>query len=509
MNPCEKAFWASPATLLAALKSLGVHAKRLCDDSRQVQAGDLFLAYPGDFSDGRNFIAEVIEKGACAILWEDGTAEAAHKAKQTSNNFVWNPVWKIPNLPVAGLRRYCGPLAHAIFGQPSERLSLIAITGTNGKTTISHWIGQTHPRHAAIVGTLGAGFHGKLSEGRLTTPGAVELTRLFAEFVDAEAHACALEASSIGIAEGRLDGARIDVAIFTNLTRDHLDYHGSMENYAAAKEKLFNWPHLRLAIVNLDDPFGVELAARTCASKIIGYSQNEAMTNRQGVVCAESVEESREGLRFKLCTPKGRARVETNLIGRFNVSNLLALAALLIDAGLSPKDVASRLAKVKPPPGRLEKIGGEKEPLLVVDYAHTPDALQNTLLALRGVAEARQARLTVVFGCGGGRDPGKRPQMGQIAASLADNVILTNDNPRNESPESIIEAIRVGAPNATIIADRGDAILHAVLEADPSDVILVAGKGHETYQEILGVRTPFSDLDAGHAALTTRRERLL
>ena len=327
-----------------------------------------------------------------------------------------------------------------------------------------------------------------------------------ADFAHAGAQACAVEASSIGIEEGRLDGTRVDVAVLTNLTRDHLDYHGSMESYAEAKKRLFAWPRLRLAVVNLDDPFGVELAEMTTAAKVVGYTQGDDFADRQGVVRAEDVEEAVTGLRFRLSAPSGRARVETALVGRYNVSNLLAVAAVLLDAGLKPAEVAARFAELTPPPGRLEKIGGYNEPLIVVDYAHTPDALESALAALRGVATARGGKLVAVFGCGGDRDRGKRPLMGEIATRLADRVVLTSDNPRSEDPLAILAEIRQAAGSAEVIADRAAAIRATIGQAHPADVILLAGKGHEPYQEIAGVRRPFSDLTEAQGALVARQE---
>jgi UDP-N-acetylmuramoyl-L-alanyl-D-glutamate--2,6-diaminopimelate ligase len=425
---------------------------------------------------------------------------------ENSSDFVWNSDWKIANHAACGLRALSGPLAHTVFGRPSERLSLVAITGTNGKTTVSQWIAQAHPRRCAIIGTLGAGLPGQLDDTGFTTPEASTLMRYLAEFASGQAQACALEASSIGIEEGRLNGARVDVAVFTNLTRDHLDYHGTMAGYAAAKEQLFTWPRLRLAVVNLDDPFGPELAARSTATKVVGYTRNDAVHDRQGIIRAEKVEETLTGLRFRLCAPTGRALVETGIIGRYNVSNLLAVAAVLIDVGLTPKEVAVRFAELAPPPGRLEKIGGHNEPLVVVDYAHTPDALENALRALREVAVARGASLVCLFGCGGDRDRGKRPLMGALATQLADRVVLTSDNPRSEDVQSILDAIRVAAPTAQVIADRGEAIRRTIAAAHPADVVLLAGKGHEPYQEIAGVRRPFSDAAEARVALAARRE---
>ena len=483
--------------LLQKLAVLGVQPSGVADDSRRVRPGDLFVAYPGDPAKNRRHIADAIARGAVAVLWEE------------SEGLVWDPDWRVVNLPVNGLRQLCGTLAHRVFAQPSERLSLIAITGTNGKTTISQWLGRVHPRSCAVIGTLGAGFYGQLAETGFTTPEAATLTRYLSEFSAAGAQACALEASSIGIEEGRLDGARVDVAVFTNLTRDHLDYHGSMESYAAAKERLFTWPRLRLAVVNLDDPFGRELARRTTATKVLGYTQTGQISERQGVVSAERVEETLNGVRFQLCAPNGRADVETGVLGHYNVSNLLAVAAVLVDAGLKPAEIAARFAELSPPPGRLEKVGGDAEPLIVVDYAHTPDALESALNALRPVARARGAGLTVIFGCGGDRDRGKRPLMGGIAARLADRVVITSDNPRSEQPAAIVEEIRVAAPTAEVIVDRAQAIRQTVLAAHPAEVILLAGKGHEPYQDIAGVKRPFSDIAEAKAALAARAEAVL
>ncbi|EXI76175.1 MAG: UDP-N-acetylmuramoyl-L-alanyl-D-glutamate--2,6-diaminopimelate ligase [Candidatus Accumulibacter sp. SK-11] len=484
--------------VLAQLGALGVLPSGVSDDSRQVVPGDLFLAYPGDLADGRHYIAEAIANGAAAVLWEAGAAGSA--------TFAWRSEWQIANLPVSGLRQLCGPLAHAVCGRPSERLSLVAVTGTNGKTSVTQWIGMSHPRTCAIIGTLGAGLPGQLVETGFTTPEATTLTRYLAAFASGEAQACALEASSIGLAEGRLDGARIDVAVFTNLTRDHLDYHRNMSEYAQAKAKLFTWPRLRLAVCNLDDPFGRELVHLTTASKIVAYTQEGRGADRQGTISAEDVEETIGGLRFRLCAPCGRALVETALLGRYNVANLLAVAAVLIDAGLTPQAVAERFAGLQPPPGRLERVGGNEQPLVVVDYAHTPDALENALRALRPVADARGAGLTAVFGCGGDRDPGKRPLMGEVASRCANRVVLTSDNPRGENPQAIVDAIHVAAPAAEVIVDRAEAIRRTILAAHPAEVVLIAGKGHEPYQEIGAVRRPFSDVAQARAALLARQE---
>ena len=484
--------FADVSTILRQLASQGVQVSGVAEDSRRVQPNDLFIAFPGDFADGRKYIGDAVTRGAAAVIW------------QTGDDFRWQPEWRVPNFAVPAARPLCGPLAHAVLGYPSERLSLIALTGTNGKTSISQWLARLHPRRCAAIGTLGAGFSDALVETGYTTPAATMLACHLADFVAQGAHACALEASSIGIEERRLDGARVDVAVFTNLTRDHLDYHGTMENYAAAKEKLFHWPQLRLAVINLDDAFGRELMQRTSASRVIGYTQESHGAGYQSVVCAEALEEAPDGLRFNLVTPNGRARVATRLVGRFNVSNLLATAAVLLDAGMAPSEVAACFANLQPSPGRLQALGGGSEPLVVVDYAHTPDALENALLALRGTAAAAGGRLIVVFGCGGDRDRGKRPLMGEVARRLADEVVLTSDNPRREDPEAILAEIATAVPDAEIIADRAEAIRRVVHRAAPADVVLLAGKGHEPYQEIAGVRRPFSDVSEARTALNTR-----
>jgi UDP-N-acetylmuramyl-tripeptide synthetase len=470
----------------------GVEPTGVADDSRQVRPGDLFVAYPGDLSDGRNYIGDAIARGACAVLWQPG------------GEFTWNAEWRIPQLSAGNLRALAGPLAHEVYGFPTENLSLVAVTGTNGKTTITQWVSKAHPRKCAVIGTLGAGFPDELTETGFTTPEATTLMRWLADFRSREALACALEASSIGIEEGRMNGARVDMAVFTNLTRDHLDYHGSMESYAAAKERLFAWPRLRAAVINLDDEFGLRLLATTTAAKVVGYTIGDGHREVMGVIRAENLVTTADGQRFTLVAPNGRAVVETRVVGRYNVSNLLALAGVLIDAGLSVHETARRLARLQPPPGRMERVGGEGEPLVVVDYAHTPDALENALKALRDLAAARKGRLLAVFGCGGDRDRGKRPLMGEVATRLADRVILTSDNPRREDPAAILADIVAGAPVAEVIADRAEAIRRAVLEAEPQDVILLAGKGHEPYQEVNGVRNPFSDLEQAQNALLAR-----
>ena len=478
-----------PQEILDRLAAMGVRPSGVADDSRQVLPGDIFLAYPGDLADGRRYIPEAIARGAVAVLWQAG------------GNFAWNSALTVTNFQADGLRALAGSLAHIVYGEPSAALSLIAITGTNGKTTVSQFVANAYARRCAVIGTLGAGFPGALEETGFTTPEATTLMRLLASFRQAGATACALEASSIGIEEGRMNGAQVDVAVFSNFTRDHLDYHGSMEAYAAAKEKLFTWPGLRTAIINLDDILGQQLIAKTTARSILGYAIGGA-----GAVRAEQLRDTPLGQCFTLVLPSGSAEVETGLLGRYNVSNLLAVAAVLHDAGLEAADVARRLSALQAPAGRMERLGGCGEPLVAVDYAHTPDALENVLITLREVATARGGKLCVVFGCGGDRDKGKRPQMGEVAGHLADRVLLTSDNPRSESATQIIADIRAGIADAECEIDRAQAIRRAIAAAANEDVVLLAGKGHETYQECAGVRTPFSDMEQARNALAARRD---
>jgi UDP-N-acetylmuramoyl-L-alanyl-D-glutamate--2,6-diaminopimelate ligase len=489
----------TPRELLDRLEAMGVVPTGVADDSRQVRPGDLFLAYPGDLADGRRYIADALERGAVAVFWQPG------------GDFVFGQNFRstVANLPVDALRPLAGPLAHAVYGHPSEGLSLIAITGTNGKTTISQCLARAFAKPCAIIGTLGAGFPEAMTETGFTTPEATTLMRYLASFRADGAAACALEASSIGIEEGRMNGARVDVAVFTNMTRDHLDYHGTMEAYAEAKKKLFHWPRLRTAIINLDDDFGRLLSRETTAMRVLGYAIGEPRRDYLALVRAENLVDTPFGQRFSLVLPNGRAIVDTGLVGRYNISNLLAIAAVLHDAGVQVAEVARRLSELTPPPGRMERVGGHGEPLVVVDYSHTPDALENALAALRPVATSRGGKLTVVFGCGGDRDPGKRPLMGEVAERLADRVLVTSDNPRSEQAQAIIDAIVAGMNQAEgeteVEADRAVAIRRAILEAEVSDVVLLAGKGHETYQEISGVRHHFSDVEQASAALALRR----
>jgi UDP-N-acetylmuramoyl-L-alanyl-D-glutamate--2,6-diaminopimelate ligase len=474
--------------VLTQLERQGVQATHLCLDSRTVAPGDVFVALKGYRSDGRAYIGQAVERGAAAVLYEAGDVV---------------PI-TVPHVAVSKLDRLAGEIAHLVYGRPSEKLWLAGVTGTNGKTSVSQWIAQTLNalgRKCAVIGTVGAGFPGALADSINTTPDAIALHRLLAQFAAQGAAACAMEVSSIGLDQGRVNGALFKVAVFTNLTRDHLDYHGDIDAYGEAKERLFSLPGLEAAVVNLDDPFGERLAEQLSGRvRTIGYTL-AGRTGASEVLAAEHLAMTATGMSFKV----DGVTIEAPVVGRFNASNLLAVVGTLLAAGAPFGDIARALRDIVPPPGRMHPLGGIGQPLVVVDYAHTPDALEQALLALRETARARGGKLVCVFGCGGDRDAGKRPQMGAIAERLADTVVLTSDNPRNEDPLAILAAIQAGFKCAPFVEpDRAVAIRVAIKAAADDDVILIAGKGHEPYQEIAGVRQHFSDLEQALAALGAR-----
>lgn len=492
--------------ILAWLRACG--AGDLQVDSRRVRPGDAFIAWPGAATDGRRFVADALAAGASVALVEQEGVEA----------------WSLSDARVAsvrGLKALTGPLAAAFHGEPSRSLDLIAFTGTNGKTSSAWWMAQLLSAAGlpcAVVGTLGMGRPPTPSAPAgaawtptgLTTPDPVSLQRQLRRFVDEGDRACAIEASSIGLAEQRLAGSHIRVGVFTNFTQDHLDYHGSMERYWQAKLALFDWPGLQEVVVNLDDPKAeallTHLDGRGLDVWTVGIERPGARLQ------ASAISWTVEGVEFELREGVHCHRLRLPLVGRYNVSNLLGVVAAARAVGLSLDEAVSACQRLGPVPGRMEAVhadGAETGPLVLVDYAHTSDALVQALQALQPLVQRRGGRLRVVVGCGGDRDPGKRPLMAAAAQSHADQAVLTSDNPRSEDPRVILEQMQAGlrsSEGVVIESDRALAIERTVCSADAADVVLVAGKGHEEYQEILGVRKPFSDRDEVRRALRKRRQ---
>lgn len=489
--------------LLGRLSALGVVPTGITADSRRVGGGDVFAAWPGYATDGRQYIDGAIAQGAAAVLYEggDGFRVAA------------GPV---PVLEVDGLKALAGHLAHEIYQRPSADLWMAGVTGTNGKTTVSQWLARALAElgdRCGIVGTLGVGFPDQLAAGTNTTPDVLDLHRALASFRAEGARAAAMEVSSIGLDQGRVNGVCFDVAIFTNLTRDHLDYHRTMDAYAAAKARLFDLPGIGAMVINLDDAFGLTQARRLVAEgrRVIGYtcvaSNADAVPGAQ-ILVGDRLQASPAGLRF-VVSWQGQARdLQVRMVASFNVSNLLAVIAALLSRAIGLDDILHVVSRLTPPEGRMQLVGGVCEPLAVIDYAHSPDALAKVLEAVRGTVSTRGGKLVCVFGCGGDRDPGKRPMMGEVARQLADRVIITSDNPRSEDPRLIIEQVAEGAgASADCIIDRAEAIGIAIGEAGADDVVVIAGKGHEPYQEVGGRFLPFSDLDQARKALADWNRR--
>jgi MurE/MurF fusion protein len=477
----------------------------LCSDSRQVRPGDAFIAWPGYAHDARRFVAAALQAGASACLVDADRVGAF--------GFDDARIAAVPRL-----KKQCGAIAHAFFGRPSQRLSMVASTGTNGKTSTTWWTAQALSRlgrRCAVVGTLGVGeppragleaAQGAFTSTGFTTPDAVMLQQALRGFVDQGFAACALEASSIGLREQRLNGTHLDVALFTNLTQDHLDYHGSMAEYWQAKRELFAWPGLRAAVLNTDDAHGAALAEELQPTGIDLWSCSVRHPAR---LRAQALRYVDGGLAFELREAEVLLPVRSALIGEFNAGNLLLVIGALRALGVPLAEAVQAVAGLGPVPGRMQRVpaAAPGQPEVVVDYAHSPDALEKALLALQPFARQRGGALWCVFGCGGNRDAIKRPMMGAIAARLAAHVVLTSDNPRDEAPQHILAQILAGVTGhdeVDVIEDRREAIAFAVRQAQPADVVLLAGKGHEDYQEIAGVRRGFSDLREARQALQRR-----
>lgn len=522
----------------------------LASDSRRIQPGDLFLAFRHDGRNGWDYVTDAIRRGAAAVIadcdpaacGEAGTKPEGTSADEpeilTSDTGKEVLLWRVP-----GLQRWAGELAHRWYEAPSEHLAVWGVTGTNGKTTVSQWLAQTLERlgcATGVVGTLGAGRLGALAATGFTTPSAVLLHTLLARFRESGCRAASLEVSSIGVCERRIDGVRFQGAIFTNLSRDHLDYHGSLAAYAEAKRRFLFRPELAHQIFWVDDPYGAlwgsaaALEAERTGSERqrtvwwVGTEATIRHLQRSGAaahgcgVATVALTAKPQWIDGRWTVPvsvrsagashlAGHAPVvqtgtlEVPAAGAFQIANgALVLAALLAE-GIPLSDALAALAHVVPPPGRMEVVA--ERPMVVVDYAHTPDALAQALESLRPIAAARGGALWVVFGAGGNRDAGKRPEMGRAAAACADRLVVTSDNPRWESPDAIAAAILRGVPadrSVMVQLDRGEAIRYAVVSAAADDVILLAGKGHEGYQEIAGEKIPFSDHECARAALMAR-----
>lgn len=468
--------------------------KNLTADSRQVISGSLFLAYPGDKSDGRQYIADAINNGASAVLWD-------------SADFSWNAAWEIENIGIADLRLQAGNIADQYYKKPSEKLWAIGVTGTNGKTSITQWLSQCFNylgRKTAVVGTLGNGFMGALHETQNTTPDAILLQSMLADYLNQDAEVVALEVSSHGLHQGRVNGVHFDVAVLSNLSRDHLDYHSTLVEYAAAKRLLFDFSGLKMSVLNCDDDFGRELEEdlKLAVAPVITYGIEH------GDVQATQLHFENTQFSFVALTPQGEATVKASLIGRFNVYNVLAVLATLLVSNVSLQDAVDAIAHIESAPGRMQLLGGGVLPLVVVDYAHTPDALEKVLATLKE-QKSVTAKLVCVFGCGGGRDAGKRGLMGKIASDLADAVVVTSDNPRHESQRKIINEILQGTQgNYLIEQDRAKAISVGIFAAKAGDIVLIAGKGHEQYQEIKGVKKYFNDVERAEEVLKAYAESL-
>ena len=482
----------------------------LQSDSRHIAAGDAFLAWPGGTSDARQYVATALVRGAAACLVEYDGVDA----------FAWADA---PVAAYAGLKTDSGLIAAEFFENPSDALAVAAVTGTNGKTSTAWWLAQALsalPGSKAIpcgvIGTLGVGRPPAagavpspadlaLVPTGFTTPDPVLLQKTLREFVNSSLRACAMEASSIGLEEQRLSGTHIKVAIFTNFTQDHLDYHGSMQAYWASKARLFAWPGLQHAIINIDDPQGADLASTLAIRALDVWTTS---TRQDARLKACNIRYAAQGLQFEVHEGAQHCAISTRTIGTYNVANLLGVIAAMRSLGIALEDAVAVCSDLPPVPGRMECLTEANAPLVAVDYAHTPDALGQALDALRPLATQRGGKLWCIFGCGGDRDNTKRPMMGALAAQKADQVIVTSDNPRSEKPEAIIAQILLGMPPCIAVqvqSDRAQAITQAITLANATDVILLAGKGHEATQEVAGVKIEFSDRTHASLALALRK----
>lgn len=456
-------------------------------DSRLIKQGNLFMAYRGTNVNGVDYIKDAIKAGALAVLIDK---DEVFETKSIS----------IPVIEINNLRKKAGLVVSRFYNEPSKQLNLVGVTGTNGKTTVSYMIAQVMfalGKQSAVIGTIGNGPFGKLESDKTTTPDPVKLHSLLATWINT-IDSVVMEVSSHALDQGRVTGVEFDTAIFTNLSRDHLDYHKTIEEYADAKFELFKSEGLKNAIINIDDDYGVRYIKNLDDDlNIIAYSiksRELELTNKniQFVYC-ESIDTHQLKTTLKVNSPWGHVTIETGLLGAFNIANCLAAFSALCFSGLAADDVAKAISQFNGVPGRMECFTKENSPLLIVDYAHTPDALEKALQSLKPYC---LGQLYCVFGCGGDRDTGKRAEMGKIAELFSDSIVITNDNPRSEPEEQIVDNILEGIndkSNVTVIYDRSEAITSTFLNAVAKDIVLIAGKGHETTQQIGPTFYPFSD----------------
>ena len=475
-----------------------IRIQGISSDSRQLKSGDLFLACAGHSSHGLDYVGDAVSAGVAAIAWDSSTAD-----------FPAGDVG-VPMVAVEGLTQQIGEVANRYYGRPSDAVRVIGVTGTNGKTTVAWLVAQcmeTLGRHCGYIGTLGIGI-GEIDCGDgMTTPGAIELHRNLANFRDQGAEWAAVEVSSHALSQNRIAGVTLDTVMFTNLSRDHLDYHGDMQSYAETKARLFTEGNARHRIINLDSEFGAQLASR-CGQDVVTVSSNfDRVTNGRPYVFVRSVVATERGSLVKVSSSWGDGEFSLSLPGDFNVANAVTVLALLLRHGVPMDQACDALSMVDAPAGRMQRVAGpDTAPSVFVDYAHTPAAIEVALRALRAHCKGQ---LWCVMGCGGDRDAGKRPQMGRAAERVADRIVITSDNPRSESPTEIIDGIVGGLANtehATIIEDRAAAISWAVEAAAAEDCILVAGKGHENYQLVGDERRDFSDVGVAAKALAALRK---
>ena len=484
----------SLAMLLKGIADVGVSEDREITgiklDSRKVTSGDLFIACQGVNVNGCDFIEAAIAAGAVAVVWE-----SVPKVYPLQIAKFLDDDSSIPVIAVENIKEQVGVIASRFYGHPSRKMNVIGVTGTNGKTSCSHFLSQVLNKESScgLIGTLGYGLYGDLKETNMTTPDPVSLQSYLKELLDAGAENIVMEVSSHGLDQGRVGGTDVNVAVFTNLSRDHLDYHNDMDAYSQSKQKLFELPGIKTVVINADDEFGRKLIAGVSDEKeCISYGMRAH--EYQPTVYATEICLNHDGVNFKVITPWGNGHLQSPLMGRFNVSNLLAVLSAMLVIGISLKDALEQLSRLDTVPGRMERLdGGSDLPLVVIDYAHTPDALKQALMALR---DHGGDKLVCVFGCGGDRDKGKRPLMGEIAVEHADEVFITDDNPRSESPAQIVDDIMQGVSdteNVSVVHDRARAIHQAIAGAGAEDIVLIAGKGHESFQLIGQNKIPFND----------------